>query len=68
MAADDQVYDTDVLPKNAANAQERRRVFDAAIARWPNDDVGKIQRIEPVGGNFGYALWRYPRGVASQED
>ena len=68
MAADDQVYDTDVLSKNAANAQERRRVFDTAIARWPNDDVGKIQRIEPDGGNFYYALWRYPHRVTSQED
>lgn len=67
MAADRRIYDSQVIQHDATNAAERRNVLDAALVQWAADDVGKIQRIEPAGGNFYYAMWIYPRGKDSSE-
>lgn len=67
MGADKRVFDKTIIGKDATNSHERRIVLNSALAQWGVDDVGKIQRIEPVGGNFCYSLWIHAKGTAPSE-
>jgi hypothetical protein len=61
------VTDKSVIQKNATTALERRQVFDAACVQWAESDIGKIQRVEPPGGDFYYAKWQHPKAVSPTE-
>jgi len=52
-----------LLGRNASNADERRQVLDNAInLSWADEDIGKIERFEPNGGQYYFAMWRYKSG------